>query len=137
MSRQQTMNKHQQIVEYLADHPVFGPYVHGDPAIDPLIWPYTPPPVLPNIEDVVGDMVADTRFRALRLGSWLGTTDGQIIAEAVGYAIPPQYAAAYQLAVEGLTLGAEIQQTEGRQTAGAFALVVVIAALLATGGEAA
>lgn len=137
MSQQQTIDKQQQIIDYLADHPVFGPYVHHASAIDPLTWPYAPPPVLPSVEELAETLAKDAGFRALKLGSWLGTTDGQIISEAVGFALPPEYGAAYHLAVEGLVLAAKLQQKEGRETAAAIALVVLVGALLVAGGDAA
>jgi hypothetical protein len=136
MRQQQTIDKQQQIIDYLADHPVFASYVHDASVIDPLTWPYVPRPALPSVEELVEMLAEDAGFQALKLGSWLGTTDGQIISEAVGFAIPPQYGAAYQLAVEGLMLAAKLQQKQGRETAAAIAVVIVFGALLVAGGDA-
>jgi hypothetical protein len=122
--------KQQQIVDYLSEHPVLGPYVRSAFEFDPLVWPYWVPRVLPSVEELAEAMLQDEGFRALHLGNWLGTTDGQIISEAVGLAIPLQYGAAYDVAVEGLQLAASMQQKEGRKTAGAFALLVIVGALL-------
>ena len=130
-------SKQQQIIDYLSRHPVFCAYVDNASQIDPLSWPYMMPPVLPSVEKLTQAMLQDAEFRALRLGSWLGTTDGRAIAEAVRLAIPPQYGAAYNLAVEGLTLAARMQRNEGRQTAGAIALLVLVGAFLVAGADAA
>jgi predicted RNA methylase len=77
---------------------------------------------LPPLEQFRRELLEDSEFRALKLGSWLGTTDGKLIAEAVSMVIPPVYAPAYQLAVKGLTMAAQEQAAEGRKTAGAIAL---------------
>lgn len=93
---------------------------------------------LPPLEQFRRELLEDSEFRALKLGSWLGTTDGKLIAEAVSMVIPPAYAPAYELAVKGLTLAAQDQAAEGRRTAGAIALgsIVVSGAIaLAAGGE--
>jgi len=92
---------------------------------------------LPPREQFQQELLEDSEFQALRLGSWLGTTDGKLIAEAVGMVIPPAYASAYDLAVEGLTRAAKDQTAEGRKTAGAIALgaILVGCLLAAAAGE--
>ena len=82
----------------------------------------------PPLKQFRRELLEDTEFQALKLGSWLGTTDGQIIAESVSAVIPPVYGPAYELAVNGLTLAAEDQAKAGRETAGAIALGTLIVA---------
>ena len=135
MSHQQTIVKQQQIIDYLADHAVFGPYVRYASSIDALTWPYASPPPVPEVEELVQTLLTDAGFRGLKLGGWLGTTDGKIISDAVACAIPPQYEVAYHLAVEGLTLAAQLQQKEGRETAALIAAVVLLGAVIVAGGD--
>jgi hypothetical protein len=94
---------------------------------------------IPPLEQFRQELLEDTELQALKLGSWLGTTDGQIIAEAVSAVIPPVYGPAYELAVKGLTLAAEDQAKAGRETAGAIALGSILvggAIALAAGSDA-
>jgi len=101
-----------------------------------LLWhpPYLQPEPLP--EKVAEDLLAIAEFRALQLGTWLGTADGQLIAEAVEMATPPIYRADVELLIDGLTLATLIQQREGQKIAGALVLgVVVLGGLLAFGSS--
>jgi hypothetical protein len=88
---------------------------------------------LPNIEQFAKDLVADAEFRTLQLGTWLGTTDGEVIETAVGMVIPPIYKPEYDLAVDGLKLAARLQEQEGQQVAGKVALSIVGVSLIAAG----
>jgi hypothetical protein len=81
---------------------------------------------LPSLEQFQRELLEDAEFRALKLGSWLGTTDGQLIAEAVSTVIPPAYGLAYKLAVNGLMLAAQDQSNEGKKTAGAIGLGAIV-----------
>jgi len=94
---------------------------------------------LPTLEQFRRELLEDAEFRALNLGNWLGTTDGQIIAEAVSTVIPPAYGPAYQLALKGLMLAARDQSNEGRKTAGAIAVGAIVVggavALVAQGDD--
>lgn len=42
-------SKQQQIVDYLSEHPVLGPYVRSSFEFDPPVWPYWVPRVLPSV----------------------------------------------------------------------------------------
>lgn len=86
---------------------------------------------LPTIEKFVQDLLADPEFKLLQLGSWLETTDGEIISEAVELVIPPIYRSEYKFVVKGLKLAAEAQRKEGRRAAGRIALSVVVGGLVA------
>jgi hypothetical protein len=88
---------------------------------------------LPNVEQFAKDLVADAEFRSLQLGTWLGTTDGEVIETAVGMVIPPIYEPEYDLAVDGLKLAARLLQQQGQQVASKVALSIVGASLIAAG----
>ena len=76
----------------------------------------------PKHETLAKELVADAEFRSLLLGTWLGTTDGELISEAVGMVIPPWSKPQYDFVVGGLRLAAQMQQQEGQQKAGQIAL---------------
>lgn len=88
----------------------------------------------PTVDQLATELLSDAEFRALGLGTWLGTTDGQIITAAVEMMSPPLYREDIELLVAGLRRAADLQQIEGQQTAGRFALAVVgLAGLVAIG----
>jgi len=88
----------------------------------------------PTAEKLARELLQDAEFRALRLGTWLGTADGAFIAQAVESVAPPFYRQDVELLVEALILAAAMQQTEGQSRAGAFALGVIgVATLIAIG----
>ena len=88
-------------------------------------------PQPPSVEEFAHQLLEIAGFRALRLGSWLGTTDGQAITEAVEMVTPPLYCQDVEFLVAALRYAAEVQHTEGQRKAGQFALVgVVIAAVM-------
>jgi hypothetical protein len=70
-------------------------------------------------------LLGDAEFRALQLGTWLGTTDGEVINQAVEQIIPPFYRPEYDFMIKGLTLAASLQAQEGQQVAGKVALSVI------------
>jgi hypothetical protein len=133
-------DQQQRIASYVSRNPAFSPYLrHGQTMPPPRPWLEAVARQLPPLEQFRRELLEDAEFQALNLGSWLGTTDGQIIADAVSTVIPPVYGPAYQLAVKGLTLAAEDQAQEGRKTAGKIALGVIFvggAVALASGSEA-
>jgi hypothetical protein len=61
-------------------------------------------------------------------GTWLGTENGQVIAEAVEIVSPPFYRQDGKLLVEVLKLAAAMQKSEGEDRAGAVALTAVLTA---------
>lgn len=79
----------------------------------------------PTSEELAEQLLDDTEFRALQLGTWLGTTQGQVIAEAVEMVTPPFYRGDVELLVDGLTLAARMQATEGERAAGKVVLGVI------------
>jgi hypothetical protein len=84
----------------------------------------------PPVEQVANELLQIAEFRALRLGTWLGTVDGQVITEAVEAVAPPFYRQDIELLVSALTLAAKMQQTEGQDRAGKLALGAIGAAVL-------
>jgi hypothetical protein len=68
-------------------------------------------------KDIAQELLGCAEFRALQLGTWLGTTNGEIITQAVEAVMPPFYAEDVALIVEALNLAAAMQQREGRQKA--------------------
>ncbi len=72
---------------------------------------------LPSPEQFAKDLLADAEFRSFQLGTWLGTTDGEVITTAVSMVIPPMYQPEFDLAVDGLKLAAHMQQQEGQKVA--------------------
>lgn len=81
----------------------------------------------PLAKDVAKEFLGCAEFRALQLGTWLGTTDGEIITQAVEMVVPMFYAEDVALIVEALKLAAATQQQEGRQKALAGAAVTFAA----------
>lgn len=131
-------NQQRQVASYVSRNRILSPYLRqGGPP--PLPWLMTMQRQLPPLEQFRRELLEDAEFRALKLGSWLGTTDGKLIAEAVSIVIPPTYTPAYELAVKGLMLAARDQAAEGRKIAGAIALGTVLAggALALAAGESA
>ena len=88
-------------------------------------------PVRPSVEELAEQLLAKPEFLALRLGGFLGTPEGRVIAEGVELVSPPFYAADAKLLVDGLTYAAELQ-AQGNRRAGLVALgtVGVVGALL-------
>jgi len=121
-------DQQRQIANYISRNRVLGPYARPASAVAPNVWPHAVHQQLPPLDQFREELLEDAEFRTLQLGDWLRTTDGQVIAEAVSMVIPPAYGAAYELAVKGLTLAAEDQTQEGRQAAGAVALVTLLVA---------
>lgn len=78
-----------------------------------------------SVEDYAHLLPSDAEFRSLQIGNWLGTTDGQIISQAVAQVLPPFYQPEYDFVVNGLMLAANLQAQEGQQAAGKVALGVI------------
>ena len=125
---QAQLAKCNQIADFLGRRITFIPHVYGHP------WGRTAcQQPLPSVDQFAKELVADAEFRSLQLGTWLGTTDGEVIETAVGMAIPPIYRPEYVVAVDGLKLAARLQQQAGQEMAGKVALSVVGASLIAAG----
>src|SRR4051812_42189091 len=105
------MNKHDEIVGFLqgwlSTHPDFA-LGHGTASWWEYRTPYQRP--LPSQEDLGAELVQLAEFRALQLGTWLGSTDGQVIEQAVATVVPPWFRPQYDLVVGGLKFAAELQR---------------------------
>lgn len=94
---------------------------------------YNPVPApRPSVEELAHEFLGIAAFRALQVGTWLSTADGQVIAEAVEMVTPPFYSGDVELLVAALRRAAQLQQVEGQQAAEKKALVAIgVAALVA------
>lgn len=80
----------------------------------------------------------DVDFQALRLGRWLGTPEGRIIAATVEHSLPYPYRQYSRLFVLAITRAAELQAAHEREKArnlllAAGGLLAVAAATLMGG----
>lgn len=125
------MTKQQQIAQFL-DRRVSWPRMLGPQPWLP--YPYTVPAPRPTVDELARELLSDSEYRALQLGTWLNTTNGQIISEAVEMVLPPFYRQDAELLVEALQLAAKLQAQEGQDKAGKIALGALgFAALLSFG----
>jgi hypothetical protein len=90
-----------------------------------------------SAEEIAGQLYADANFRALQLGTWLNTPDGELLAAAVEALTPPPYQQDIELLVEALQLAAKMQQRDARGNAVAAGLLIAAGgALLASAARA-
>lgn len=130
------MTKQEQIAQFLDQRITFPRVmsVYGWAAHQQYAPAHLHPYQRPTAEQLANELLAIPEFRALQLGTWLNTTQGEVIAEAVEMVAPPFYRQDVELLVEGLKLAAHLQAQEGQQKAGKVALGVVgAAALIALG----
>jgi hypothetical protein len=57
---------------------------------------------LPTSQDLAEQWLNNAEFRALQLGTWLNTSDGQILAAAVESVLAPGYREEFELLVDAL-----------------------------------
>jgi len=94
-------------------------------------YDYQQPP-RPSAEELAQELLGIAEFRALQLGTWLGTTDGELVAGAVEMVTPSFYRQDVELLVAALQRAAQLQQQEGQQVAGRNALGAIgVVALVA------
>jgi len=87
------------------------------PRYQPWGWPaYGGIPSARSAEQVAAELLADAEFRALRLGNWLSTPEGEFVAGAVTSLMPALYAADADVLIKALQLAAQQQQSEARKT---------------------
>lgn len=104
---------------------------------DPM-WNYGPFPFRPRpamayqttANEVAQELLAMAEFRALRLGSWLSTPDGELIAAAVEQLTPPPYRMDIDLLIDALQIAARSQQRAEREKALGIGVVSAIGAVL-------
>lgn len=121
-----TMTKQDQIANFLNQHVTTFPRCYGPRrySLGRDMW-NRQRPLAPSIAK---EFLGITEFRTLQLGTWLGTTDGEIITQAVEIVVPMFYAEDVALIVEALKLASAMQLQEGRQkaVAGAAATLFVL-----------
>lgn len=86
---------------------------------------------LPSKEGVAQSLLADAEFRSLRLGNWLNSPSGELVAEAVAYVVPTALQPEFGLIVDGLKLAADLQQARGRKQIGAVSVGLVLVGIVA------
>lgn len=82
----------------------------------------------PSAEELRDWFLADAEFQALRLGRWLGTPQGELIASAIEQVSPPFLREDEKLLADGLKLAVQMQAAGKQQEAGRLALGVLVGA---------
>lgn len=99
----------QRITPYLekftGQWPRFGQVMYGQPTMASVYSPV----------QVAEALLADAEFRALRLGTWLSTPSGELLAAAVTALTPPPFGQDAELLTEALQIAAQRQQAEAQQ----------------------
>lgn len=83
-----------------------------------------------SAEQLAGQLLEMAGFRALRLGTWLNTPDGELIAAAVESLTPPPYKVDAQLLIEALKLAATKQRSAELEKVVGVGVVASIGAVL-------
>ena len=121
----------EQIARYVTSHPVFAPYAPR-PSYPAGIWVRGVLPSL-TVPELAEELLEDVGFRALELGGFLSTPDGELIASGVELALPSTDRRVADLAVDALKLAAA-KQSEltplqvGGLVVGGLALLWLLAA---------
>lgn len=107
------------------------------PRHQPWAWnPYAAAPFVRSADQVAAELLADAEFRALKLGTWLSTPDGEFLAAAATALTPPIYKPDVEVLIKALQLAAKQQQSEARKTlAAGTAVAAVLALAVATSGK--
>ena len=95
---------------------------------------YLPPQPLPSKEQVAQDLLADAEFQSLKLGNWLNSPSGEVIAQIVAEVVPTTLQPEFGLIVGGLKLAADLQKTNGRAQIGVGSLLLLFAGLVVREG---
>ena len=92
-----------------------------------------------SADEIAHELLADVEFRALKLGTFLNTPDGQVVAAAVEAITPPPYRKDVTLLIDALQLAARQQHQEAREAVAKAVLVALgvaaVAALVTTNGD--
>jgi hypothetical protein len=89
-----------------------------------------------SAEELAGQMFETVGFRTLKVGSWLNTPDGELIAAAVELLAPPPYAVDAKLLVDALKIAAARQRSAEMEKAIGLGVVAAIGAVLWSGSKA-
>jgi hypothetical protein len=121
---------------------VLGDFIDGWPRQPPtasgdMLYPLRRPAVAQQFtpEQIAEQLLASAAFRALRLGTWLSTPQGEFIAAAVQALAPAPYPMDISLLIDAVKLAAQAQQREARQKAVSIGLVVAIGGALIAGSR--
>ena len=87
---------------------------------------------LPAFEQVAAELVRDTEFRALQLGTFLNTPSGEFLEEAVALAVPRGLAPEFTILVDALKVAANLQQGEARGNLILSAIGAIVIGVLVT-----
>jgi hypothetical protein len=121
----------EEITAFLASYIEGWPRVYYSPAYT--LASRFRPPLMADVhtaQEIAAHLFADAEFRALQLGTWLNTPNGQLITAAVEAIAPPPYREDVQLLIEAVTLAAKMQQDAGRERAVAAGLVLAFGGAL-------
>lgn len=89
---------------------------------------------LPTKEELAQSLLADAEFQGLKLGNWLNSPSGEVIAQIVAEVVPPTLQPEFGLIVDGLKLAADLQKSNGRAQLIIGSLVFVLAGLVVKEG---
>ena len=122
------MSRQEQLAAFLNQHVTFPrpPSVLAT-GLYPAPW-RSPQPSRPSADELARQLLEVAEFRALQLGTWLGTSDGQIFAEAIEMVLPPFYCADAELLIDALQIAAREERHRERRN---LALGVGVLALIA------
>jgi hypothetical protein len=76
-----------------------------------------------TVEALAETFLADAEFQGLRLGTWLGTPEGRVIAATVEHGLPYPYRAYSRLFILALTRAAEAQAAHEQEKVRNWTLV--------------
>jgi hypothetical protein len=79
-------------------------------------------------QQIAEELFADAEFKALKLGTFLNTPDGQLLASAVEAITPMPYRQDVALLIDALQLAAKMQQDAAREALVKGAMVAIGAA---------
>lgn len=112
---------------FTSDWPRYSHYARWNPAV-PYAHAY-------SVEQIAGILFADAEFRALKLGTWLNTPDGELMTAAAESLSTPLFAEDVKLLVEALKLAAKMQQGDVRGRSLAGGLLIAAGTLILAGGK--
>lgn len=109
-----------------------------DPTWNAGPFPFRPQPAMAyqiTSQELADRMFEAVGFRALRLGSWLNTPDGELMASAIELLTPPPYSVDVELLLDALKIAATKQRTAEREKAVGIGVVAAIGAVLLAGAK--
>lgn len=109
----------EQIAKHVRLNPPFDFLAAPPPGYPPL--PAYERPQRPTAEEIARWYLKDAEFRSLKLGTWLGTEEGEVITWAIEQCLPLGYREDAELLIDALKLAAVLQQKEDRKAAAVLA----------------